>query len=593
MSIEPPIQLFYDKFMSGLLPLDNSRIEKDTVFNGSDGTVITVKQNSNTTYKELPRKVFEVVPDGTIVFQFVFPVGTLANPTKTQYTTPENSIYTFSSSIGDGVNNNNQFIKNVTEGTIRIRPPDEQSKIIEESTTFVNNAVIQESLLGDSVMGDLKDNPFYNVFLILYQVIMDMLVMVVFWLVFLSISCWLLVPSKYLYPTDIYKYPYMYFREQGDDYYNYTTPKKDSLCEVMHKATVKNLKEKQTNWVAELKEFETNNAAKAEILKVIYPEMLDCEEKNVNFFSKQLIASCDENSQSSFGYFMYLLKTLVFQNILYCTSVTSSLHSIFSVISNDILGQLGVHFVMVLFAVFLYFVFLGSGDTKKTVMTIFEIKIPEGKEPQAEMLNKFLHLLVYFLTAAMSLFIPLFSILLLICLFATIFRLGSNLIFPINFTTWVASFLFIMSLFTVMATTIGSLQGLLKGESTLKQFLEGLTKELTKPDINPINAILAIFSIFSIGIPLGCAFGYAGYIAVNIVVSAFRFLNLSAASTMIQNTIGSLVILTLLSLVMRVNERLGTNYMVITILIIVVMGAVAGTKSEAFKEFVGKMSFPK
>jgi hypothetical protein len=575
MSTEP-VQLFLDTFMVGLLPKDGERITKDIILSGTDGTSITVKANSSTVYKELPRKVFESISSTAVLFKFQFPIGTRTSPDSTTFTTPDKSVYMFSS--GDGLQKfNDAYEKVVTEGTIKITPPEENaagnitSKI---GSTFVNNEVIQESSLGDSKFDDMKDNPFYNIALILYNVFMDMIIVVIFWMLFLSISCWLKIPSKYLYPTDISKYPFIYYADKGDDFYEFSKTDKNSICKLLETHTLAAMRTKQKDWFSELKDFE-KETDKSEIMKVIYPELLQCEPKDVNLFSEILIDTCDtSNDLNTFGCLMYIIKLIVFQNFVYCSSVTSIVHSFFAAISNDILGSpkimdsmipmANIPVISVLFAVFLYGLFLSSDALNKEVIKLFNIKFPEETNTQNILLNKFLNLLVYFLTCCMIIFVPLFGLLLTTCLGVTSFILVKNLFSPpmsapYNFAFWIFSFMLIIS----ALNTYSSLILVLTGVAPVSTLTHGL---------GVFSGITLILSLFSIGIPIASALGYAGYISTKIVSSFFKLMNLSSVSKMMSNTVASLIIMSLILLIMRVGDRLGETYSFITIIIIILLG---------------------
>jgi len=574
MSSEPVVQLFLDTFLVGLLPKDGDRVTNEFTLAGTDGTSIVIKANSNTIYKEKPRKVFEAVPDKSVLFLFEFPVGTLTNPDSTKFTTIDNSVYTFST--GDGVSkSNDKYVKVVTEGTIQIKPPEKASvadQAADSASTFINPAVIQESSLGgmDELFGDVKDNPFYNMLLIIYDVMLKMIVVFIFWLLFISISCWLTVPSDYLYPADTSKFPYRYFTPGQDSFKDYLTHTEDEMCEDFKVETVKSMKSTQDTWFKSIKDFETNNLDKAEILKIIYPEILSHQDKDVNKVSTLLYKLCSKQPFGIMECVTYTMNIVLFHSYISCTSVLSTIHTGCSVFSNRILGSIinvkipvvNIPIISVLFAVFLYFLLLNTTSYNDQVIELLKIKFSESTDIQSVMINQFMRLIVCVITACMLLFVPLFIVLFIVSAGVTFYILCKQLFDTFN---GFILFISIVSLYFAMIN-YATLALVVSGIMPLNTLMEGSG--------GAFAIISAISSIFSIGIPLLTSFGYAGYISGTVILSSFKFMSLQQISEMIKRCITSLVIISLFIFVVSVQQRLGPTYMTITIMIILLMGII-------------------
>ena len=566
---EPVVQLFLDTFLVGLLPKDKDRITNDLTLSGTDGTSIVIKSNSNTIYKETPQKVFEAIPDKSILFLFHFPIGTLVNPDSTKFTTKDNSVYTFST--GDGVQKiNDMYQKVVTEGTIQIKPPEEAVSGKSVASSIIDNAMIQESSLGDSegLFSDLKDNPFYNLILVAFDIMKDIIIAVIFWLLFLSISCWLKVPAEFLYPTDTSKFPYRYFSEKDKGVKNYLKHTEDEMCEDIKEVTLNSMKVIQKKWFETIEEFKKNNPDKLEILKSIYPEMIRHEDKDVNQITTLLFNLCTKQPFGIMECVSYTMNILRFHSYISCTSVVSMIHSFCAVISNDILGKLvpfkifGLPFISIIFAGFLYFLLLNTSAYTDQVTKMLNVKFSESKDIQSIMMNNMTNLIIYAITCCMLLFIPLFILFFMVSAGVTFYVLCNQLFDTFNgFILCIAA----ISLYFAMIN-YATLGLIVTGMMPLETVMEGTG--------GMFAGMSAIFSIFSVGIPLLTSFGYAGYIASKVFISAFDFISLEQISTTISRSITALVILFLFLLVMSVRVRLGDTYMIITIMIIILMGMI-------------------
>lgn len=590
MSTVTPVQLFLDSFLVGLLPNNNETITRDVILSGTDGTVITVVANSGTVYKEQPKKVFEATPNQSILFKFHFPVGTTTNPTSTVFTTTDNSVYTFSTGNGM-VKDGDTYKKQVTEGTIEIKPPDvKPSTGPSGPTTFVNNSDLKESALGDSIFGDLKDSPFYNILFILYELLMDMVVVVIFWLLFVSISCWLKVPSEFLYPNDKSKFPFQYFNtddkktggatntksetkpETGDttvrnvyDYLKQNNSIRES-CTVYNTTELNTLKDKQTEWFNKIDDYYAKNE-NGELLKILYPELLTHHGADANQATQHLQELCG----IEFGLMecvSYSLNIIRFHSHVSCNSVLSNIHSSVAVLSNKILNKIteykmyGVSLISIIFAVFLYFLLLNSGSYNEQVIQMTGLQFEDSNDPQTIMINQFKHLIIYVITCCLLIFMPLFIMLFIASAGTTFYVLCKQLFSSFN------GFILCISAISLYFAMINyaTLALIVTGMMPLETVMEGTG--------GMFAGMSAIFSIFSVGVPLLTSGAIAGYISTKLITTSFTFMNLESMAETMKNCISSLVILSLFLLVRRVSDKLGETYSAITVMIIILMGII-------------------
>jgi beta-lactam-binding protein with PASTA domain len=66
---------------------------------------------------------------------------------------------------------------------------------------------------------------------------MDMIPIFIFWFLFISISCWVVIESEYLYPSTLSMFPYVFYK-QGEDTFNPVksdSPDTEALCIVFEK----------------------------------------------------------------------------------------------------------------------------------------------------------------------------------------------------------------------------------------------------------------------------------------------------------------------------------------------------------------------
>jgi len=575
MSSENPSQLYVDdKFIFGPKPKDGEIFKGDVTLKADDGTTLTVKQTGDTVYRE-DKKMFESTKGTKIAYIIEFPKDTKSNSTNTSFTTPKNGIWTFSDSSNISTDNKGNLSKRVTTGTVNIIPStgiSKQTETAKVATTFVDNATKTESSSWtESKTGNLNENPLLTIGLIVYDLLMDMMIVVIFWILFVSISCWLMVPAEHLYPTDVSKFPFVYYKTEGR-YYDMLThdtenedicKKKDTKLNSEEVAKQKSL----FNIIDSLKDVVK------EMLSIIYPAIVSHEEKDVNILSVYLTQSCvkDYNSIGIAESLQYLLMTLVFQNFLYCNKVTQNIHSIFSYISVKILPYLGKTLPVVLFAAILYVLFMGSGEMSNKVIDILKIKLKEGDDLETHLTNSLIRLLIYSISCTLTLVMPLCSILILVSWMVTTFTLGKNIFGAFNKS------LFWFSLATLLFSLGSYSTIILLASNTVNP------KDMFNFNEGGTFAIMTmIFSAFGILLPVLSGLFYGLYLAFKLLTSFFQFLRFNTVLEKLQSTIVSLILVALVLLIKHVKSRLGDTYMIITIIISVLIGGY--NMSNLFKD---------
>jgi hypothetical protein len=506
--------------------------------------------------------MFEATPDNSVLFIFKFPPETKSNSDDTVFTTPSKTVYSFSTK--DGVSTDeNSFTKIVTKGTIRITPP---------PTNTVEDIVTQAQLpLGDDTPA-MNDSPFYNVTMIVYFVLCDLFVIAIFWLVFIVILCWLMVPAEYLYPTDILKYPYVYYINENFAYYDYTNKDKEELCKIMENTPKTEAFKKQGAFFEELIDFEKKNENKAAIMDIIYKEFLKKEPTSVNKISRSINDTCSLGKKNGpVDEFFYLIQLIAFQSNLYCTSTLRIVHSALYYLCEKLEGpaNFNIPFVSIaagnfVFAGVLLSIFFGTSEVNNQVIKLFKIEFSKGTDTGTLALNQLIHFLVYLLTCFMLIFGHLFTPLLTVCMGIVIYTLLNAFLSGYSIVIKVSAFFMLISALLTFPTIGFVLSGQLTFQEAISSSREG---DAT------MAALLTFFSAFSLGIPLIIAGGYSAILAGTMVISLFDLIKLPMVGGIIQKTIPTLIILAFILLMLRVNQVLGETMTLITFAIVCLMGA--------------------
>jgi hypothetical protein len=565
------------KFMTGTLPSDGGTIQKDIQIVGTDGTTVIVKASQNTVYNEAPNKHFiaTIQDENKFAFQFIFPEKTLTNSNSTQFTTPSKSVYIFSRV--DGLTNDGKIKKNVKGGTIEITPPKQDfatstldsalntAKAVEmDVNTFVDNSVLLETELVDklSKLKLIKDSPFFAILIILYKLAMDMLVVLIFWVLFVSITCWLKIPSELLYPTNVDAYPFVYYKPKkndGDDaYYNFLKPADDLLCKPFTRDEIEKRREKQETFFTLLKNLDPERKA---ILEMIYPGLMAMDDSGVQKFASVIQDKCSKTDLCTMDYLTYFVCMLVFYNYLYCGTTMGMIHSGFAFLSNNVIGQLNSKITMVGFAALLYYMFLSVGAMNEQVRKKLKIQLKDETEPKAILTNQLINLVVSIISCCLWLIIPVCTILVIVTLLTSAYVLGKSCLFPINTTVLVLAF------FTFFFS--------------LSQYVY-IIKKLAVTKMNPFDlvekmyakdfSIRTLFSFLGISVPILFGLGYGSYIGFNLFFSFFRLMKRPEVSELLRNTTASVVMVGLFLLLLHVRSTLGKTYSIMTFFIIILVG---------------------
>lgn len=567
MSSEP-VQLFINEtfmIIPGDIPVGN--VKEDVNIKCSDSTLITVKSQPNTVYSK-ERRTFTATPanaPNNILYRFSFPINSVL--TENVVTTPNKSVYTFTKEgIDAQLPTSGQVNVNVMGGTIQIKPPESnQAETSKKSgaTKFINNAGSKESSMWTtSYQDEMSDNPFFNVGFVVYKLLLDLIVVIIFWVLFVSISCWLMVKPEYIYPTDITQFPFVFYKSDGQSHELLQLDKEnDRFCKLKDKNENKAAYDKQNDFFATIDRIPEYIK---DILSIIYPAYKNHQEKDLNIFSKFLTESCQKDEPSVIDSIRYLLVLLVFQNYVYSNIVTGKIHGMFIFISQKILAYINIKILVVLFAALLYFLFLSSEQMANKVIKILKIKFKKGNDMNTEMLNQFIRVLIYIISCSLTIVMPLCSILIITSLISTTFILGRNILNPPNGNTYI----WVFSILTILFS-MGSYVSVIL-------LANGTVKPETMFDLNgqgSLALITMILSIVGVGIPIFSGLGYGLYLGFSIFSSFFQFLRMDHVLQKMKSTAASLVLVALVLLIKHVKSRLGDMFMTITIAIILMVSA--------------------
>jgi hypothetical protein len=562
--------------MSGTLPSDGSPILKDVNIVGTDGTTVIVKANQKTIYNDKPTRYFEstIEPTNDIIYQFLFPKDTVFNKDGSQFTTPSKSVYIFSET--DIIQQEGSIIKNVKKGTIEITPPLEAivnavgesvsntlSDAENQATTFIDNTVLlQNTLIGGlSELGLLKDNPFKAILMIIYKLVMDMIVVLIFWILFVSIGCWLKIPNDLVYPINPDSYPFVYYGDKNpnkeETYYNFLQSEKDNLCKAVSKEDTEKNRGKQNDLFSRLKGLSDQDKS---ILNVVYNDMMKMDIKGVQKLSSVLTDKCSKTELCTMDYLTYFFCNIVFSNYLYCNYVTGMLHKGCAFLSNDVFGLFGTTISMVGFAALLYYLFLGVGAMNTKVMAKLKIKLQEETTTKAMLMNQMIRLFVSVISSCLAVIIPLCSILVITSLLTTGYTLCKSCLFPFNNTILIVAFL---TFFFSVSQYVYIIKKLVSGTNVFDLMERMYVKDFS---------IRTFFSFLGITVPILFGVGYGCYIGFFLFFSFFQLAKHPDVSAIIKRTSASVVLVGLMILLLHVQEILGNTYVMMTFFIIVLVG---------------------
>lgn len=564
------------RFMSGTFPSDGSPVLKDVNVVGTDGTTVIVKANPKTIYNDKPTRYFEstIEPTKDIMYQFLFPRDTVFNKDGSQFTTPSKSVYIFSET--DIIQQEGSIIKNVKKGTIEITPPLEaMAKAAGESasntlkdaesqaTTFIDNTVLLQNTLIDglSELGLLKDNPFKAILMIIYKLVMDMLVVIIFWILFVSIGCWLKLPNDYVYPINPDSYPYIFYGKKNPDkeqpYYNFLQSENDHLCKPISKEDIEKNRGKQDALFSKIDGLSDQDKS---ILNVIHSAMIKRDITSVQKLSSVLIDKCSKTELCTMDYLTYFFCNIVFSEYLYCNYVIGMLHKGCAFLSNDVFGLLGKTISMVAFAALLYYLFLGVGAMNTKVMAKLKINLQEETTTKAMLMNQMIRLFVSVLSSCLAVIIPLCSVLVITALLTTGYVLCKSCLFPVNNTLLIVAFL---TFFFSVSQYVYIIKKLVTGTNVFDLMEKMYVKDFS---------IRTFFSFLGITVPILFGLGYGCYIGFFLFFSFFQLARHPDVSAIIKRTSSSVVLVGLMILLLHVQEVLGNTYVMMTFFIIILVG---------------------
>lgn len=553
-------------FMGGGLPVSGV-VKKDITLVGTDDVTVIVKANTDTMYSDTTR-VFDSISSNTrILYQFIFPLNTLVSSDTTRYTTPKKSVYVFS----DGSSTmkiENQITKNVTTGTIDITPPSviHQGSFAQDS--FGQGSFTQDSfgtMDNEQKNNVVKDWPFNALGLILYKLVMDMIPIFIFWFLFVSISCWLVVESNDLYPYDVSNYPFVFYKK-GVPIFNLFKSKQseDALCTLIPDETITKLVENQTTKFEKLRIKPDEYKRR---LSIIQSSALKMDEDNVNKFSKLLMEKCEKPEKCTMDYLLYFLGKILLNNFVYCNMVLAFIHSAAYEFNDKVVTKIPSPISIITFAAVLYFLFLGVGAMNKQVIQKLGIQLQKETTINTLLLNQFYYLLISILSCCLCLLLPLCSILMITSLMATAYTLGSTVLFPFNATLGIVA---LITLLVSFGQYIIIILNLSKGMNQLDLIEYLYVKKF---------GILTFFSMIGITLPILMGFFYGMYLGGNIFFTFFQFLKIPDVVQRLKTSSASIVLLALVLFLLHVKDIIGNTYAMMTFMIIVLIGMYVMTKT--------------
>jgi len=526
----------------------SGQMKKNWILTGSDGVQIQIMKNSDTFYKGDTR-VFNSLASSRTLYQFIFPVNTTVSTDTTTYTTPANSIYVFSDN-STATLISSQWIKNVTKGTIQITP------------AVVDQSSLEDTSIGTLSMVDIaKESPFYSLLLVVYKLAMDMISIFIFWALFISISCWSRIKSEYLYPSNVYEYPFVFYQEK-ENLYDPMKSQGDEVCSLLTTAQMNLKLSEQKLWFHKL---ENLNGDVREILDAIYPSILGRNSEGVNALSGYLMNNCSKPDKCTSELIVYFLLKILLNNYLYCNKVLAFIHGLSYLFHENIITSIPSPLSILLFAALLYSLFLGVGAMNDIVMSKFNIQFEKETSISSICLNQFYRLMVTILSCCLSLILPLCSILVVTTLLATAYTVVTTLISGVSATLAVMAF-FTLSFSIASYALIGARVG--QGMDPF-EIIESIFGE-------PIS-LTNFFSMFGVILPILMGIGYSFWVGFNLFFSFFKFLKLDKVIETLKSSSASIVLVALVLLMIHVKEILGDTYTMMTFMMIILIGYYVST----------------
>lgn len=542
MSLKIPTSL-------GTLPQSSGSVSEDLRFTGSDGTLFTVKGGVGSTFAK--NNTIEYAPSqDKILFQFIFPQGTIMNPSQTEFQTGK-QVYLFTE-VPDVIIGTN-IRKNMKAGSVEIR---EKAAPETPVKAFLDNV---KGVKPKPTLNSIKSHPFYSIGYILYLWSMDMFRVLIFWVLLASIYCWLIVPSKYLYPSDTSKYPYVFY-DASDNAYGYLKQKDPDLCTLFTNGEKADAVKAQAKWFTDIDHLKGEDEKDPyAILKILNPSLVNHREDGVDQFSSLLINRCSQKDPCTSDYLAYFFISLLFYNHIYCNAILSGVHSAAAGVKTSFEGFPKIVNTVFL-AVLLYVLFSGVGAINKTVAEKLKIPMSPNNDMASLIKNQFKTFLVAIFSCCLCLMLPMCSILIITCLMTTAYVLFKTIIAPYNA---VVAILAIMTILYSISQYVFIIRNLTRGMSPLD-----LIDSLFVSD----RKLETVLSILGITIPILFGLIYGAYIGVKLFTSFFHFIKRPDVQMLFKSSFWSFLIVGFLLLLLHVQKNLGRFYAAMTLSAIVIIG---------------------
>jgi len=546
MSLKIPTSL-------GTLPQSSGSVSEDLKFTGSDGTLFTVKGGVGSTFAK--NNTIEYAPGkDKILFQFIFPQGTIMNPSQTEFQTGK-QVYVFTE-VPDVIIGTN-IRKNMKGGSVEIR---EKAALESPVQAFLDNV---KGTKPKATLNSIKSHPFYSIGYILYLWSMDMFRVLIFWVLLASIYCWLIVPSKYLYPSDTSKYPYVFY-DPSDNAFGYLKQKDPDLCTLFTNGEKEDAVKAQTRWFSDIDQLNKGNSESDEndphgILKILYPSIVNHRQDGVDQFSSLLIDRCSQKDPCTSDYLAYFFISLLFYNHVYCNAILSGIHSAAGGVKESFEGFPKV-INTILLALLLYVLFSGVGAVNQSLVKKLKIPLSPQTDISSLIKNQFKTFLIAIFSCCLCLMLPMCSILIITCLMTTAYVLFKTIISPYNA---VVAILAILTMLYSISQYVFIIRNLARGMSPLD-----LIDSLFVSD----RKLESLYSILGITIPILFGLIYGSYIGVKLFTSFFQFIKRPDVQKLFTSSFWSFLIVGFLLLFLHVQKNLGKFYAAMTLSIIVFMG---------------------
>ena len=535
--------LFKVPLSLGTLPQSSGSVSEDLRFTGNDGTIFTIKGGVGSTFAK--DNTIEYAPGkDQILFQFIFPEATSMNPSKTEFNTQTQS-YLFTE-VPDVIISGT-IRKNMKGGSVEIRQKDAFELPVQ--------SFIQSKSSAPTTVQSIKSHPLYSIGYILYLWGMDMIRVLIFWVLLASIYCWLMVPSKYLYPTDVSKFPYVYY-EPGENAYGYLKQKENDLCTLFTKSDRDKSVETQKKWFDDLDQLDEGPRG---ILKVLFPSILEHRTDGVNMFSSLLLNKCEQKDPCTSDYIAYFVISLFFYQYLYCNTILAGIHTGAKSVKESFSG-IPKPILTVLLAILLYTLFSGVSAINDGFIRKMGLSTSSQMDIGSLIKNQFKAFLVAIVSCCICLILPLCSILIVTCLMTTAFVLFKACIAPYN---GIVVFIAILTILSSISKYVFLIRNLMRG---LNPF--DLLESMYVTEINKST----LLSFLGITIPILFGLLYGSYIGINLFMTFFQFIKRPDVQELFKSSFWSFLMVGFLLLFLHVQKNLGGFYATLTLSIIIFMG---------------------